>query len=107
MKLDNILWLFIGSFVIIFAVFLIKQYLKTKKNYYLILSSFCYFILIYAYTIILVSNDISIIYPILNSMTIIIIVLIGVFFYNEKIDELSIFAIIMIIASILILSYRS
>lgn len=82
----------------------IKKYTKTNHNMWIILAIMSYILLIYSYMQILQDHNISILYPTLKIVSIIIVILIGIIFFNDNLDIRSIFGLLFGITSIYMLS---
>jgi multidrug transporter EmrE-like cation transporter len=67
---------------------------------------FSYLILILSYSIILTDKNISIIYPILKVLSVIVVVIFGIFIFKNSLDMKTIFGIFLGIMSIYILSNK-
>ena len=82
----------------------IKKYTQTH-NYNWLIGAICsYIILIYAYSIVLVNNNISIVYPLLKILSVMLVFLFGIYFFNDRIDIKTAIGIILGMVSIYLLS---
>jgi multidrug transporter EmrE-like cation transporter len=90
----------LGALVIPF----VKQYTITKNSLWIILSLLAYCFLIYAYTIVLNSRDIAVIYPLLKIISILFVVFVSIFIFQNSINTETIIGIILAIISISILA---
>jgi len=66
------------------AVSFIKQYNKTDYIHWIILAIIMYISLVYLYTHMLKTNNMSIIYAYLNLLNIIYVTLISIFYFEEE-----------------------
>ena len=106
MDLYNIFWFLVAAIAAALPIPMIKQYTETNNNKWIILSIVSYLILVLAYTIILANNDITIIYPLLKVLSILIVVIAGLIFFSNQLDTQSILGIIFGIISIYLLSNK-
>lgn len=106
MNYYNIIWFLVAAIAAAIPIPFIKLYTETRKIVWVILSFFSYAILILAYSIILTDKNITIIYPILKVLSVIIVVIAGLFLFNNVLDIKSILGIFLGIASIYLLSSK-
>ena len=106
MNYYNIVWFFIAAISAAVPIPFIKIYTETKNFMWIILSMFSYLILILSYSIILTDKNISIIYPILKVLSVIIVVIAGIFIFKNSLDMKTIIGILLGIVSIYILSNK-
>jgi len=106
MKTYNILWFFIAAITAAIPIPLIKKYTETKDVKWIIASVFSYSTLIYAYSIILENKNITIVYPLLKVLSVLIVIGVGFLAFRNKIDFQSIIGILLGVASIYILSRK-
>ena len=85
---------------------LIKQYTLTKDFIWIILSIISYLILVYTYVKILENDNMSVVYPILKIVSILIVVFSGVIIFGDKLDQRSIIGILLGIIAIYMLSSK-
>ena len=104
MDSHNIIWFFIAALAAAIPIALIKVYTETKDMIWIVLSVISYCILIFAYSIVLSERNITIIYPILKVLSIILVILAGFLIFNNHLDMKSLFGILLGIASIYLLS---
>ena len=98
------IWYLIAASAAAIPIPLIKKYTLTDEKIWLIFSAISYIILIYSYSIVLRDENISIIYPFLKVLSVLIVVSVGILAFNEKINLLNSIGIILGILSIYILS---
>jgi multidrug transporter EmrE-like cation transporter len=106
LKLYTLFWFLVAAITAALPIPFIKTYTKTKNIGWIILSVISYLILIYAYSIVLTDRNISIVYPILKVLSIIIVVFTGLIFFYNKLDMKSWFGIFLGTLSIYLLSSK-
>ena len=90
----------IASIIALLPLYFIKKYIQTNKKYNIIISILLYCILTYLYINIFRKGEISNYYIILQILQILIVVLMGLLLFNEKINIKKIMGIIFGIISI-------
>lgn len=100
--MKEITWLILSSIFSLIPIVLIKQYNTTDNYIYLILTMICYLILTICYINILKEN-ISSKYTILQIMQILIVTLIGIFYFNDTFDYIKILGIIFALVAVYLL----
>ena len=78
--------LIITSIVALLPIFLIKKYINTKIKSYLYLAGFFYLLLLLSYIKVFSRYEITTAYTLLQILQVLIIVLGGIFLYNEKMN---------------------
>lgn len=106
MKLTLLIWFFIAAVAAALPIPLIKQYTNTKQWIWIVLSIVSYLCLITAYSIVLKDENITIVYPILKVLSVIVVVLSGLVFFYNSFDMKSLIGILFGILSIYILSSK-
>lgn len=106
-SLDTVFWILVAAILSAMPISFIKHYTQTKDIYWLILSLFCYIILIYALTNLLDKTNIAIIYPIIKSLSIILVVLFGIIYFEHKLNQYTGLGILFGLASIALLAVKS
>lgn len=102
---SNDMWIFfLCAIFAALPVPLIKHYTKTKNAMWIGLTILSYSILIYLYTFFLTNKNITILYPSLKCLSIIIIAIYGLLFFNNTFDAKKILGISLALTSIYILS---
>lgn len=99
-------WFFIAAAAAAVPIPLIKLWTKTHNIQWILLSTFSYAILIYAYSIILADKNITIVYPILKVLSVLLVIAAGVFLFRNELDTKSIIGILLGIISIYLLSSK-
>lgn len=94
----------IASIIAIIPIFLIKQYIKYNKFYYLFYSLLSYILLIYIYINIFTLAEVSSSYVILQLMQILIVILISLLLFDEHLTLTKVLGLIFAILSILLLN---
>ena len=97
-------WIILAAITASLQVIFIKKYLQTNDWYWIGLSLLTSIILLVTYIKIFNGNNISIIYPIIKILSIIIVIITSEIFFNEKITIKVICGIIFGIISIYLLS---
>lgn len=77
------IWLLVATIVAILPIVTIKQYLATNEYMYIALTMMLYIVLMISYINILKASDVSNIYPILQVLQILIIVIYGIVILGE------------------------
>jgi drug/metabolite transporter (DMT)-like permease len=90
----------IASIIALLPLYFIKKYIQTNKKYNIIICILLYCILTYLYINIFRKGEISNYYIILQILQILIVVLMGLLLFNEKINIKKIMGIIFGIISI-------
>ena len=104
--MNNIIYLyFICALVAGLGPIFIKQFIITNKDYkYLALSSLMYIILIYTYYVLLQNNTLGITYNILKILSIILVTIISIIYYEEKLSKYQLIGFIFGLIAIYLLS---
>jgi uncharacterized membrane protein len=63
---------------------LLKSYIATKNNSYMLLAMLSNLIVVYTYFIMLQNQKMNIMYPFIKIISIVMVILIGTFFYEEN-----------------------
>jgi len=101
-----ILWFILACIVICLPITLIGKYIESSEPYYILLALACYCLLTLIYINLLRYEDMAIVYPLLNIISVLMVFLIGVLYFRNKIDVFKIIGIILSIISILFLSIK-
>jgi len=104
MNAYNIVWFFLAAMAAAAPIPFIKKYTENHDIKWIGASVLSYLVLIYAYSVILSEKNITIVYPILKVLSVLIVVVAGFFVFNNKIDTQSALGILLGVASIYILS---
>lgn len=107
MNIDSIIlpfWIISAAITECLEVVCIKKYIQTKEWSWIYLSFFTSLFLILAYVQAFSGNNISVIYPIIKILSIIIVIITSEIFFNEKITIKVICGIIFGFISIYLLS---
>jgi multidrug transporter EmrE-like cation transporter len=99
-----ILWFILASIVICLPITFIGKYIETSNPYYILSALVFYFLLTLIYINLLKHEDMAIVYPLLNIISVLVVFLIGVFYFKNKIDIYKIIGIVLSIISILFLT---
>lgn len=96
--------IFIASFLSAFTLPFLKQYLEANNYFFLALAIVFHFLLLILYIKLLQVDNMSQTYAIIKVLSIIMIIIIGVLFFNEKVNKKILFGIIFAIAAIYLLN---
>jgi multidrug transporter EmrE-like cation transporter len=99
-----IFWIILAAISASLGVIFIKKYLQTKDWIWLALAVFTSLFLTFTYVKTLGGQNISIIYPIIKILSIIIVIITGEIFFNNKITMKVIGGIVFGIISIYLLA---
>ena len=94
------LLLVITTIIALLPIFFIKKYIITNDKKYIMISLFLYILLLISYIKIFRIGEISSIYVILQISQIIVIVIGGLIFFNEKITKNKIIGVIFSVIAI-------
>lgn len=99
-----IYWIIIATIIAIIPVFLIKEYIKTDKTFYLLLAMLCYFIMMKSYIHIFTESEVSSSYVLLQILQIFIVVIPSIILFGESVSLNKIVGIVLGSISIYLLS---
>jgi len=102
----NYVWFPVAAIAAALPIPFIKQYTLTHNFMWIILSAISYGVLMLAYSIILRDKNITIVYPILKVLSVMIVVIAGALYFYNALDIQSILGIIFGVISIYILSSK-
>lgn len=88
--MNDIYWIIIFIISIIASaspVLLVKEYINTNKFIYIIIAIMSYFILLLTYIYLFKRNEISKIYSLIKIVQLLLVSVIAIQLYNEKINE--------------------
>ena len=103
--MNKITWMIIATIIAIIPVYFIKKYIMTNNYFYIIITIFLYMILLYSYiNLFTLSGEIMIVYTILQILQILLVVMIGMLIFNEKLTIKKIIGIVTGCISIYFLS---
>lgn len=100
------IWFFIAAIAAAIPIPFIKRYTQTHNLLWIALSAISYIILILAYSIILTNKNITIVYPILKVLSVLIVIGAGLLIFSNRIDLHTVIGIGLGITSIYILSKK-
>ncbi|AGC02327.1 integral membrane protein [Acanthamoeba polyphaga moumouvirus] len=92
---SKIFWYFVAAIISAIPIPIIQKYVNTNNKFYLFLAMLFYFILIFIYAQVLQSTQMSIAYPLIKFLSIILVVIFGVLFFNNKLTTKQIIGIII------------
>jgi multidrug transporter EmrE-like cation transporter len=107
MNTDSIIsafWIIIASIAAALQVICIKKYLQAKDWYWIFLSFLSSLLVFFLYIKTFSGNNVSIIYPIIKILSIIIVIITGEIFFNNKLTIRVIGGIIFGVMSIYLLA---
>jgi len=99
-----IVWFFVAAIAAAAPIPLIKEYTESGDYLYVIASLASYILLVIAYIIILDDKDITILYPMLKVLSVLIVVVAGMIVFQNKITVKSAIGIFLAIVSLWLLS---
>jgi multidrug transporter EmrE-like cation transporter len=99
-------WFFVAAVAAALPIPLIKTYTEDANLVWIFLSFLSYSVLIYAYSIILHDKNITIVYPVLKVLSVLIVVFAGFLLFSNQMDWKTIVGIVLGISSIYILSSK-
>lgn len=94
------LLIILASIVALLPIFFIKEYIKTNNKYYIIVTIISYVLLMLAYINIFRKKEILTSYTLLQILQVVIVAIIGIGIYKEKITTKKIIGLIAGIISI-------
>ena len=106
MGFSNLLWYIITAACSASTVALVKKYTQTKEPILIILSLVSQCILIYAYFVILQDKNITVIYPMIKIMSILMVALLGCLMFGNTFTSKSLLGICFGILSICLLTAK-
>ena len=107
LNFTNIFWILVASISGALAPIIVKYYIKSNNVYLPILSWFVSGISIISFIFVFKSGDaISKSYPIIKGLTILFVILMGVFLFNEKLKIVDIISILLILIAIFLLATK-
>jgi len=102
--MTDFVWPLVATIVAILPIVAIKQYLITNEYMYLVLTMILYFALMISYVNILKTSDVSNIYPILQVLQILLIIIYGIIILGETLYTEKIIGIACGFAAVYLLS---
>lgn len=96
--------IFIASFLSAFTLPFLKQYLETNNYFFLTLAIVFHFLLLVLYIKLLQVDSMTQTFAIIKVLSIIMIIIIGVLFFNEKVNRKILFGIVFAIVAIYLLN---
>ena len=107
MNITVLPWICCSSVISALPVLFVKQYINTNKMIWLCSAMIAYIILLYSYVKIMsVENDVSQVYPLINFVSIIVVIIIGLTIFSEKLTLNSKIGILFGITSIYFISKK-
>ena len=101
---STIAWIIVGAAAAGAPVRLVKQYLADKRLAWIAASLVSYSLLIYAYVKVLGQGEVSILYPLIKIVSILLVVGSGVLFLGDRLNAKGWTGIALAIAAIYLLS---
>uniref|UniRef100_A0A6G6ACD3 Membrane protein n=1 Tax=Borely moumouvirus TaxID=2712067 RepID=A0A6G6ACD3_9VIRU len=92
---SKIFWYLIAAIISAIPIPIIQKYVDTKNKFYLFLAMLFYLILVLIYAQVLQSTQMSIAYPLIKFLSIILVVVFGVLFFNNKLSTKQIIGILI------------
>jgi multidrug transporter EmrE-like cation transporter len=100
----NIVYAFLAAVFAALPLLLVKEYWRTKNGIFILLSVLSFLCLIYTYIVLTERGKLSVFYPYLKIISILLVVSFGVFIFGEEINLFNAFGIILGSVSIILLS---
>lgn len=100
----NLFWYTLGALLSALPIIFVKRYLTDHENIWIILAIVMNALLIYVYFILFQIHNTAISYSVIKILSVIIIVLIGIFIYCEKINIKITFGLIFGLLALYLLS---
>jgi multidrug transporter EmrE-like cation transporter len=97
-------WIFIASIFASSAVICLQMYTKEKNNMWLVLSLLSYCMLMYSYINLFLNFNIVIVYPFVKIISILLVVLSSLLFFNSQLNIKIGFGILFGLISVYLLS---
>jgi|SRR5271156_4561266 len=88
-------WYLVAAMAAALPVPLVKKYNDTNNKIYLLVAIILYMVLITAYVYILKTHEMATIYPFLKILSIIIVVFVGIIWFNDQLRPKDIIGIIL------------
>ena len=108
LNFTNIFWILVASLSGALAPIIVKYYIKSNQFYLPILAWLVSGISIISFMFVFKSGDaISTSYPIIKGLTILLVILMGVFMFKEKLTFIDIISILLIFIAIFLLATKS
>jgi multidrug transporter EmrE-like cation transporter len=104
--MGDVVWYLLAATAAAVPIPLIKQYTLTNDFIWVILSIISYFFLVFAYVMILSTQDIASVYPFLKVLSVLIVVASGLLFFNSTLDIATVAGILLGAASLYLLSSK-
>jgi len=98
-----LVWFLLACIVISLPITCLKKYIETSDPLYVVYAMILYGFLSFLYLKLLRNNDISFVYALLNTISVLTISTIGFLYFNDKIDSYRITGIILSILAIFFL----
>jgi multidrug transporter EmrE-like cation transporter len=97
-------WMIFATIVAILPVFFIKKHIQEDNYIYLLLAMVCYMLLLISYLNLFRREEVTIAYPMLQVFQVVIVVLYGTIFLQEKVDTNKVIGLVLGGTSIYLLS---
>jgi multidrug transporter EmrE-like cation transporter len=107
LNFTNIFWILVASLSGALAPIIVKYYTKSNNFYLPILAWFVCGISIISFIFVFKSGNISTSFPIIKGLTILLVILMGVFLFKEKLSIVDIISILLIFIAIFLLATKS
>ena len=106
MNYNKIFLYLLVSLLISLPLCLVKYYIHTNNFIIILFTMILYVLILYLYCKILLHDNLSTFGPIISILSLIFVVIVGIFFFNETICVYTISGIILSIVSIFLLSIK-
>ena len=97
------LWLALSAVTASIPFIMIKKYNDTNNEMYILLAAFAYALLIITYIKILRTHEMIKVYPLLKIISLLIVVFVGILFFNNKMTGKIILGIVLAIIALYLL----
>lgn len=98
-------WFISALVASVLPLILIKKYIEKNNILYMAAAIIIYVLLIFIYYKLFINNNMSTIYPLIKIISIILVVILGIFLFGENINLIKLIGILLGIISVYLLTY--